>query len=148
MDRFSNMTTASGLDPNIAVRTNLYSAAVRTITHEGLMLGVLTPAGAAANIYFLDSYWAQALVSLGILGTLCVGVVALNALVKAGMTALRPDGEQALLGLAIFLGLLMALLRSVSNAGFLYSVAVSTFLVAAAVVPFRTDVDGEGTSDA
>ena len=105
VERFSTMTAGAEVDPNIAVRTNLYSVALKTIQKDGLVLGILAPVGQAAGVYFLDSYWAQALVSLGLLGTFCVALLALNALVQAGRAAFEADGDVAHFGLAVFLGL-------------------------------------------
>jgi hypothetical protein len=140
VERFGTITAGAGVDPNITVRANLYSIALKTIQKGGLVLGILSPAGQTASVYFLDSYWAQALVSLGLLGTFCVALLALNALFRGGRAAFAADGDVAHFGLAVFLGLLMALLESISNAGFMYSVAVSTFLVAVAVTQFWPEV--------
>lgn len=136
--RLSTLAPGSAGDPNTELRLGLYSRAAETISHEGFFLGTLmTSTGAAAGVYFLDSYWAQVLVSLGWFGLLVVGGLVFTALAQATARALRADAGSAILSLTILLGLLMTVLLSSTGAGWAASVAAGAFLLAIPDVRFR-----------
>jgi hypothetical protein len=120
------------------VRVRLLTLAARTISHEGFFLGTLfTSGGSTGGVYFLDSYWAYVLVSLGWLGLFVVGGLVLTALAEATASALRADAGSAMLSLTILLCLLVMVPVLFSSAGLAASVAAGAFLLAAPDVRFR-----------
>lgn len=118
-------------DPNTELRVNLYLQAARTVAHSGIFLGTLMiPGGAAATaVYYLDSYWASVLVDLGWIGLFVMAALAVAAIGKAVVKALRAEGESAVLGLVILSGLLAAVTLSFTGAWLAFATVAGTFLV-------------------
>jgi hypothetical protein len=123
-------------DRSSQVRLTLLSLAAGTISHEGFFLGTLmTSIGATGGVYFLDSYWADVLVSFGWLGLLVMGGLVLTTLVEAIGGALRAQAGSGLLSLALLLGLLAAVVLSLTGGGWVSG--AGAFLLAAVGVRFR-----------
>jgi hypothetical protein len=147
--RFSTLAHGAAGDPNSMVRLSLYAEASQTIRQSGLLLGVAMTGAAAATsgTYYLDSYWASALVDLGWLGVGVIAAVAVVALVQAVAAALRAEGDSAVLGLAVLCGLLAAVALSFSGAWLAFAVVGGTFLLALPDVQLRPDLSRARASE-
>jgi hypothetical protein len=124
-------------DATTAWRISLYSIAARSVARDGPVLGTLmTSLRASPGVYFLDSYWSLVLFALGWLGLLVVSALALAAVGKATLHAMRSDGEAVELRTALLLALVAAIALTFTGSGFAYAVTASVFLLAAADVRF------------
>ena len=90
----------------------------------------MIPRVAPIAVYYLDSYWASVLVDLGWIGLFVMGALAVTAIGKAVVKALRAEGESAVLGLAVLSGLLAAVMLSFAGAWLAFATVAGTFVLA------------------